>query len=266
MGSMVQITLPDYAKQTILDFIKDFVKDKKVVVGLSGGLDSSVVAKLCVMALGKEKVLGVHMPDKITPKEDTEDAKLLAEALGIEYRIIPIDNHIENLKNTLKLQDDMSIANLKVRLRMLILYAIANEEKRLVAGTSNKSELLVGYFTKYGDGASDFAPIGDLYKTQVKLLAGKIGIPEKLIKKIPRAGLLRGQTDEGEMGIDYATLDRILASMELGFPAERVSTMLKIPKNVVDRVYEMHEKSRHKRIMLYIPKIGIKTVNTDWRE
>jgi len=263
---MLQITLPDYAKDTIVDFIRDFVKDKNVVVGLSGGLDSSVVAKLCVMALGKERVLGVHMPDRVTPEKDSEDAKLLAKELGIEYRTLPIDDIVENLSRKIGLKKDMSIANLKVRTRMLILYSIANEEGRLVAGTSNKSELLVGYFTKYGDGASDFAPIGDLYKTQVRILAQKIGIPERIINKVPSAALLPNQTDEGEMGIDYDTLDRILSYMELNFPAKDVAEMLNLPLIRVEKVYEMHEKSRHKRVLLYIPKIGVKTVNTDWRE
>jgi NAD+ synthase len=263
---MLEITLPDYAEETIINFIRDFVGDKDVVLGLSGGLDSSVVAKLCVMALGKERVLAVHMPDKVTPSEDSEDAKFLAQELGVEYRVIPIDEILEKIKGEVGLKKDMSIANLKVRIRMLILYSIANEEGRLVAGTSNKSELLVGYFTKYGDGASDFAPIGDLYKTQVRLLAERIGIPKKILEKVPRAGLLPGQTDEGEMGVDYDTLDKILAYMELGFPSHRVSKMLGLDIGIVDKVYEMHERSRHKRVMLYIPKIGVKTVNTDWRE
>jgi len=263
---MLRITLPDYAEETIINFIKDFVGNRNVVIGMSGGLDSSVVTKLCVMALGRDRVLGIHMPDSITPSEDTEDAKLMAGELGIEYRVIPIGDFVETIKDKVGLQKDMTIANLKARIRMLLLYSIANEEGRLVAGTSNKSELLVGYFTKYGDGASDFAPIGDLYKTQVKLLAKKIGIPMRIVEKVPRAGLLPGQTDEGEIGIDYETMDKILASMELGFPWERVSKMLDIPPDIVKKVYHMHERSRHKRVMLYIPKIGIKTVNTDWRE
>ncbi len=263
---MLEPALPPYALDTLLNFIRHFVEEKKVVVGLSGGLDSSTVVKLCVMALGKEKVLGVHMPDKVTPKKDSEDAEKLAEELGIEYRVIEIDEIVEKMDLLLHLKRDISKANLKARIRMSILYAIANEESRLVAGTSNKSELLVGYFTKYGDGASDFAPIGDLYKTQVRELAKEIGVPENIIKKAPTAGLLPGQTDEKELGINYDTLDRILFGIELGFPVEKTSEKTGVDVGLVRRVYEMHERSRHKRVLLYIPKIGVKTVNTDWRE
>ena len=245
---MLKITLPDYAQETIIAFIRDFVGDRKVVVGLSGGLDSSTVAKLCTMALGKDRVLGVHMPDEVTPEEDKEDARDIAKLLGIEYREIPIGDLVSEILRKGNIMVPNAIGNVKARLRMLLLYAIANENGYLVAGTSNKTELLVGYFTKYGDGASDFAPIGDLYK------------------KVPRAGLLPGQTDEGEMGVKYEDLDRILLGMELGYPPLKVAKVLDVDLDLVQRVYGMHEASRHKRVMLYIPKIGLRTVNTDWRE
>ena len=263
---MLEIELPSYAQETIIRFIKEFVQDRRVVIGLSGGLDSSVVAKLCVMALGKDRVKGIHMPEDATPSEDSRDAETLAKTLEIEYEVIPIGEFVHAIAGKLGLKGDMSIANLKARVRMAILYAIANEERRLVAGTSNKSELLVGYFTKYGDGASDFAPIGDLYKTQVRILAKKIGIPEGIINKVPRAGLLPGQSDEVEMGVKYEILDKILYGIELGLPREKIVKELEISDTLVDKVYEMHNRSRHKRVMLYIPKIGARTVNTDWRE
>ena len=263
---MIEVKLPDYAQKTILEFIRDFAGEKKVIVGMSGGLDSSVVAKLCVMALGRERVLGVHMPDNVTPNEDTENAQNFAELLGIEYRVIPITTIVEMITNETKIKKRMSIANLKVRVRMSILYSLANELDALVAGTSNKSELLIGYFTKYGDGASDFAPIGDLYKTQVRILAEEIGIPEKILKKAPTAGLLPDQYDEEEIGMKYEVLDKILYALELGYSEERASEILDLNIDLVKKVYAMHENSRHKRILLYIPKIGIRTVNTDWRE
>jgi len=263
---MLEITLPDYAKEAILQFIKDFAGEKNVIVGMSGGLDSSTVAKLCVMALGKERVLGVHMPDETTPAQDTQDARDFARELGITLREINIDEFVKLMSSKLKLEKRMSVANLKARIRMSILYALANENNALVVGTSNKSELLIGYFTKYGDGASDFAPIGDLYKTQVRLLAKEIGVPERIIAKAPTAGLLPGQQDEEEIGIKYEVLDRILHAMELGYNVKRTAELLDIDEELVRKAYEMHERSRHKRVLLYIPKIGIKTINTDWRE
>ncbi len=263
---MLEISLPDYAEETIIRFIRDFVGDKNVVIGLSGGLDSSTVAFLCVKALGKDRVLGVHMPDSVTPKEDRDDAKLVAKKLGIELRIIEIGEIVEKMKEKIKLKNEMSTANLKARIRMAILYSIANDENRLVAGTSNKSEILIGYFTKYGDGASDFVPIGDLYKTQVRMLAEKMGVPSHIISKAPTAGLLPGQSDEKEIGVKYEILDKILYGMELGFKEDKIAEILDIDAKIVKRVFDMHERSRHKRVMLYIPKIGVRTVNTDWRE
>ncbi len=263
---MLEITLENYVQEAIIHFIRDFAGDKNVVVGMSGGLDSSVVAKLCVMALGKERVLGLHMPDSITPKEDTQDAREIADALGIKFRVVKIDEIVEEIKNKTGVKKGITIGNIKARIRMTILYGFANENNMLVAGTSNKSEILIGYFTKYGDGASDFAPVGDLYKTQVRILAKRIGIPDKIINKKPSANLVRGQYDENDIGVDYETLDRVLYGMEMRLEREKIAQMLDIGMDTVNRIYGMYENSRHKRVLLYIPKIGIRTVNTDWRE
>ncbi len=263
---MLEIKLPDYAHETILKFIRDFVKNKNVVVGVSGGIDSSIVLKLCVDALESDRVIAVHMPDEITPEEDTEDVKSLTHELNVDLRVIPIDDTVKNFVEKMKVKRENAIANLKARIRMLILYSIANEEDRLVAGTSNKSEILVGYFTKYGDGASDFMPIGDLYKTQVYMLAEKIGMPQRIIKKKPSANLLPGQYDEEEMGVSYELLDKILYGMELGLNEGEISRYTGASLQIVRKVLKMHTSSRHKRVIVYIPKIGAKTVNTDWRE
>ncbi len=258
--------LPDFTREVINRFIKDFTRGNKVVVGVSGGLDSAVVLKLCVDALGPEKVLAVHMPDKVTPERETEDARELARLWGAQYREIKIDKILDSYLQELKVKDERTIGNVKARIRMTLLYAIANEESRFVAGTSNKSEMLTGYFTKYGDGASDFAPIGDLYKTQVRALAGEIGVPEKIINKKPSANLLPEQYDEKELGINYDILDKILYGIELGLEKEKIIDTMKVEKRIVEHVLSLYENSRHKRVLLYIPKIGVKTVNTDWRE
>ncbi len=258
-------SLPDFAQETIVHFISDFVGERSVVLGLSGGIDSAVVLKLCVMALAPERVLAVHMPDSVTPREETEDARALAKDLGVEYREIKIDDAVSALVSAANLRAPLSVANAKARVRMAILFGIANEEGRLVAGTSNKSELLIGYFTKYGDGASDFAPIGDLYKTQVRELASRIEIPERIIKKKPSANLLPGQSDEDEIGVTYKILDMVLHGIEMNLTPEEI-VAYGIDEGIVSRVFSLYRNSRHKRVMLYIPKIGMRTVNTDWRE
>ncbi len=257
--------LPNFAREVITRFISDFTRGKEVVVGISGGLDSTVVLKLCVDALGPEKVLAVHMPDEVTPRKESEDSREIAKAWSVGYREIKIDEIVRSYVEALNVKKDKTIGNIKVRTRMNILYAIANEESRLVAGTSNKSEILTGYFTKYGDGASDFAPIGDLYKTQVRALAREIGVPEGIIRKKPSANLLPGQYDEDELGINYEILDRILYGIELGLKKDKIAEIVGDAK-LVEHVFSLYENSRHKRVLLYIPKIGVKTVNTDWRE
>ncbi len=262
----LKVHLPEFAEDTIIHFIRDFAGERGVVIGLSGGLDSSVVLKLCTMAIGHERVLAVHMPDNVTPDSETEDAYTIAKQMGVEYREINIDKVTDVLRGYINTDDFSVLGNIKARARMLILYGIANSESRLVAGTSNKSELLTGYFTKYGDGASDFAPIGDLYKTQVRELAKRIGIPEKIIGKKPSANLVPGQYDEDELGMDYEMIDMILYGIEMNLTRESIVKSMNVDMLAVERIFKLYEKSRHKRVLLYIPKIGLRTVNTDWRE
>ncbi|RLF47722.1 MAG: NAD(+) synthase, partial [Thermoplasmata archaeon] len=144
-------------------------------------------------------------------------------------------------------------------------YGYANSKKSLVCGCSNKTELLIGYFTKYGDGGSDFMPIGDLYKTQVYQIAEHIGIPGPIIKKAPSAGLWKGQTDEKELGIPYEKLDRILYGLERKMPVDKIVEIADIDEQEVIRVKEMRIKSQHKRNVPLVPKIGLRTVALDWR-
>jgi NH(3)-dependent NAD(+) synthetase (EC 6.3.1.5) len=152
------------------------------------------------------------MPDSITPKSNVDDAIETAKNFGIEYEIIDIEKILEDFG---PFKSDLARANTKARIRMVLLYKKANEESSLVAGAGNKSEILTGYFTKYGDGACDILPIGDLYKTEVKYLAKALDIPKKIIDKVPSADLYEGQSDEKELGVDYATLDEMLRGFEL---------------------------------------------------
>ncbi len=225
---------------TICNFIERYIKESNadgVVVGLSGGVDSSTVAFLCVRALGKERVLGLVMPEVgITAEEDIRDAIDIAERLGIEYKTVEINEIVNLFKEKLGEGGKLAEANLKPRIRMIINYYHANRMNRLVAGTGNKSELMIGYFTKYGDGGVDFLPIGDLYKTEVLELARYLGVPEKIIRKKPTAGLWIGQTDEDEIGMSYTELDKILEAIEKGEKRndekfERVRYLIRISKH-----------------------------------
>lgn len=236
----------------ITSFIRDCVEksnSKGVVLGLSGGVDSAVVAFLCVKALGKERVLANIMPEEgVTPKEDVEDALLVAKILGIEYNLIEISPIVSLFLNIIGKDriNKNSLINLKPRIRMAINYFFANALQRLVVGTGNKSEIMIGYFTKYGDGGVDLQPIGDLYKTEIFEFARYLGVPERIVKKKPTAGLYIGQTDEDEIGMSYAELDEILKKIELGIfeNEERFK-----------RVLELVRASEHKRAMPPIPRV-----------
>lgn len=234
----------------ICDFIDDFVSSSNsdgVVIGLSGGVDSSTVAYLCTKSLGSEGVFGLIMPEKgITPEQDVKDAVKVAKNLGIDYKIIEIKDIVEIFKSKAGKKGRMAEINLKPRIRMILNYYHANDMNRVVAGTGNKTEIMVGYFTKYGDGGVDFLPIGDLYKTEVLQLAAYLGVPKEIIEKKPSAALWPGQTDEGEMGISYAELDEILKMIERGEKKD---------DEKFRKVLEMVEKSKHKREMPPVAKV-----------
>jgi len=212
---------------------------KGIVLGLSGGLDSSVTAALCKLALGKERVLALILPCE-SQKKDIEDAKFLAKKFDIKTKLIDLSKIYRQLIEILPKADRLTSANLKARLRMVILYYFANKFNYLVCGTSNKSELMTGYFTKFGDGASDILPLGNLLKTEVRELAKELNIPDFIIKKAPTAGFWPGQTDEKELGISYEELDKILKSLN---KRERIN----IEKEKIEHVKKMIKRSEHKR-------------------
>jgi len=210
------------------------------VVGLSGGVDSATVAGLARRAAG-ENVLGVLMPCHSQP-QDTEYARMAAEAFDIKTVTVNLGPTYDALIAALPEGSDLARANLKPRLRMATLYYIANSRNYLVAGTGNKTELMVGYFTKYGDGGVDLLPLGDLYKWQVRELARQLGVPQPIVDRPPTAGLWPGQTDEGEMGITYTALDAILAALAAGREPDAA------PGDVA-KVRRMMAASAHKRAL-----------------
>jgi NAD+ synthase len=214
-------------------------KAKGVVLGLSGGLDSCVTAALAKEALGTKKVLGLLLPCH-SQKQDSDDARLFARKFKINTKVVDISGVYDNLIKILPSADRMTQANLRPRLRMIVLYYFARKSGYLVCGTSNKSEIMAGYFTKFGDGASDIIPIGHLLKTEVRKLAVELKIPQAIIDKPPTAGLWPGQTDEGEMGITYSDLDDILGRME-----NKRKQVLSVAK--LKRVKALVRSSEHKR-------------------
>ncbi|MBI5355592.1 MAG: NAD+ synthase [Candidatus Aenigmarchaeota archaeon] len=233
-------------------FIKRKVKEsrsKGAVIGLSGGIDSSLVCFLAARALGRKRVIGISLPDSASSPRDMQDAKGLAKLLKIRHKTHSIAKIVKAFDAAVK-RDKKSLGNLKARIRMCVLYSYANSLGYLVLGTGNRSELLSGYFTKYGDGGVDALPIGSLYKTQVWEMSRELGLPKGIIEKAPSAGLWKGQTDEKEMGIKYADLDRILHLMtEKKMPIGKISKNINVSKSVVSRAAKMVSRSKHKLSM-----------------
>jgi len=243
----------------VTSFINSVLKNsdaRGVVIGLSGGVDSSVVAALCARALGPRKVLGVYMFEQGANRnsEDYKDAQSVAKLLGLKTVNLPITLVLRAVELTLEKGQQswsrLTGANMKARIRMTLLYAIANQRNLLVAGTGDRSEILLGYFTKFGDGAADFLPIAHLYKTEVRALAAELRLPLRVIVKPSSPNLWKGQKASDELPTDYDVLDRILKELfEVGADPKKVMKELDVPPNIVVRTMRMHTKSQHKRMM-----------------
>jgi len=234
----------DTTTNKIVTWLRDYAtraQFRGYVVGLSGGVDSACVAVLCQRAVG-EHVLGVLMPCH-SSVEDAEMARLVAGTFDLQTITVDLSATYDALMAALPLGiSDLGRANIKPRLRMATLYALAQTYGYLVAGTGNKSEIAVGYFTKYGDGGVDVEPLGNLYKWQVRQLARSLDIPQPILDRPPSAGLWAGQTDEGEMGLTYDDLDATLAAIEAGRTDEVDPTLLA-------KIQELIAGSMHKRAM-----------------
>ncbi len=224
-----------------------------VVIGLSGGVDSSVTAALCVRALRKERVLGLFLPTSFTPQQDQDDAHELAEHLGIRTEERCIRAISDAFLATMGVDprdpgNRMAIANLRARTRMVILYYYANALNYLVVGPSDRSELLIGFFTKYGDGGADFLPISHLYKTQVRAKATFLGIPEKVAYKPSSPQLYPGHKLSDELPLDYTDLDPVLVGLfDKQLTPEAVSRVTKVPLTIVEDILRRFQASAHKR-------------------
>ncbi len=256
------------AERIICQFIREELAKagfERGVIGMSGGIDSSVTTALAVRALGPENVVGVIMPYKTSSPDSRADAELLAEQLGIKTHVVDITPQIDAYFERFPDADEKRRGNKMARERMTILYDFSSALGALVIGASNKTEMLLGYTTLWGDMACAIAPIGDLYKTQVRQMARHLGIPERIIKKPPSADLWVGQTDEGELGFTYAEVDRLLYRLvDLRWSRERCVEDGFAPE-FVDRVLELMRRSQFKRRMPLICKISVRTVDRDFR-
>jgi NAD+ synthase len=260
--------LPAHAEPTIARFlVAEAAGGAGFVVGLSGGVDSSLVARLARDAVGAGGVHGVALPDGGPSDALVGESEAYARSLGITFESVPIRPVLEAFHRALpRIVDPVDLGNLAARARMTVLYAIARSGGRRVLGTGNKSELLLGYFTKYGDGGADLLPIGDLYKTEVYELARRLDLPESIQRRPPSAGFWPGQTDEAELGRPYAELDRILRGLEELRSESEIARLTGQPTSVVAEVARRVRTYRHKRRLPPIPKIGLRTVGLDWRD
>jgi NAD+ synthase len=214
---------------------------EKIVIGVSGGIDSAVTSVLCCRAVGSDRVLGLTLPTAVTSPDDVRDATDLCRSLGMEHRIIPIDPILDAYRGMPGFAETPGLmGNLMARTRMVVLYYHANQEGRLVCGTSNRTEYLLGYTTKYGDNAADLQPILHLFKTEVRDLARDLGVPGTIIRKTPSAGLWEGQSDEAEIGFPYPVIDSALRSLEKnGWKSEN---------EVEEKILFLVKKNSHKRL------------------
>lgn len=256
------------AKKILTGFIKNEttkVGFKKVVVGLSGGIDSSVSTYLAAMAMGKENVVGIMMPYKTSSRESLKDAEKIVKNLGIRSLKIDITPMIDAYFKSFPEADNMRRGNKMARERMTILYDLSAKENTLVLGTSNKTELLLGYGTLYGDMASAINPIGDLYKTQVRQLAKDLGVPKEIVDKKPSADLWLGQSDEEELGFTYEEVDRLLYYLVDKRYTDKELIKLGFDKDFIKKVIKKIQASQFKRKLPIIAKISERTIDRDFR-
>ena len=259
-------------EKRIIRFIKSYVEKSEAegtVIGLSGGVDSSTVAVLAAKAIGRQKILGIMLPEReMHNTDDMKYARLVAEKFGLKTETIDITNTLQVFYNSTPIfdpTDRVSKGNIKARTRMIYIYYYANRLGMLVCGSSDKSETMMGYFTKWGDVAADISPIMDLYKTQVRKLAEHLGLPEEVVAKPSSPALWPGQLAEEELGVKYEQLDLILYGLEHFMRSEEIAAELHMEKQLVNEIRRRWLLSEHKRRMLLTAKLEYRTVATDFR-
>jgi len=253
-------------------FIRDYVEKSGaagVVLGVSGGVDSATTAAVASLALGGERVLGLILPESETRNPtDIKHAELLAKKFGFKTQTIDITPALEAFYQTTPVfdpNDRVSKGNVKARTRMIYIYYYANKLKRIVCGSSDKSETMMGYFTKWGDVAADISPLMDLYKTQVRQLALHIGVPREIALKPSTPALWPGHSAEAELGMKYEVLDLILYGLEHFMNTEEIAEQLNLPLGTVEQVKMRWLRSEHKRRMPLTIKQEYRTAGADFR-
>jgi len=259
-------------QKRICRFIKEYVQNigaKGIALGLSGGVDSATIAGLSSLAVGGENVIGLILPEKENfNQKDIVDAKVVSELFHLQTQVCDMSDVLDGFYKGIPVFDQadrLCKGNIKARTRMIYLYYYANKQNRIVCGSSDKSETMMGYFTKWGDAAADIAPIMDLYKTQVRKLALHLGISKELALKPSTPALWPNQTAESELGIDYETLDLILYGLERFMAPEEIVNQLDVEKTLVDKVKSRWLANEHKRRMPLAPKLGYRSVGNDFR-
>jgi NAD+ synthase len=256
----------------ITRFIKDYMEKseaKGIVLGLSGGVDSCTVAALSTKAVGGSKVLGLMLPERETRNtKDIEHAKLVAKKFKLKSQMCDITPTLDAFYNSIPIFDPserICKGNVKARTRMIYLYYYANKLNWIVCGSSDKSETMMGYFTKWGDVAADIYPIMDLYKTQIRQLAKHVGVPQEIVTKPSTPGLWPGQVAETELGIKYEQLDLILYGLEHFMKSEEIARQLHVAKELVQKIKDKWLSTEHKRRMILTTKLEYRTIGTDFR-
>jgi NAD+ synthase len=265
---MIDLSInPDLARKILTGFLKSEITRagfSRAVVGLSGGIDSALSCALSAEALGPENVLAVRMPYKSSSPESLEHAQLLIDQLQVRSETVEITGMVDALISRNPEMSNTRKGNIMARARMIVLYDLSEEFNGLVVGTGNKTEILLGYSTLWGDSASALNPLGDLYKTQVRELSRALGIPSVIIDKAPSADLWSGQTDEGELGFTYEEVDRLLYLLvdQRYSPEECVEAGFE--QTFVERVVTRIRRNQFKRMLPPVAKVSNRTVGYDF--
>ena len=269
--SVLEIGLDEVEKR-IKRFIREYVENAKaegIVLGMSGGIDSGTTAALSALSIGGDRVLGLMLPEEETySSQDIEDAKIVAKKFGLKTEKCDITPVLRSFYETIPIfdpADRLCKGNIKARTRMVYLYYYANKLNRIVCGSSDKSETMMGYFTKWGDVAADISPLMDLYKTQVRKLAAHLGFPAKLSAKPSTPALWPDQLAETELGIKYEKLDLILYGLERFMTTTEIAQQLRVKETLVERVKNRWLSVEHKRRLPLTVKVAYRTVGTDFR-